>query len=169
MLARFLALPALAVATCALAAVSPPAGIGASIRAPAGEEPAFVLHGEGSHAFECRPLPSDPNRFGWAFTTPEVTLYDAGRMANRFQNVQVCSGVACDFGFFPEEINQRMQSLLNQLPRNNETITAVVTLAAENGDLKLFKVFKSRLQSLNNSHSRILHQKNTGNAKLLGR
>jgi len=79
MLARFLALPALAVATCALAAVSPPAGIGASIRAPAGEEPAFVLHGEGSHAFECRPLPSDPNRFGWAFTTPEVTLYDAGR------------------------------------------------------------------------------------------
>ncbi len=76
---RFLALPALAAATCALAAVPTPSGISAAIRAPANEEAAFVLRGEGSHAFECRPLASDPNRFGWAFATPDITLYDAGR------------------------------------------------------------------------------------------
>ena len=79
MLARFLALSSLVATTGTLAAVPPPSGIAASLRAPADEDPAFVLRGEGSHAFECRPLASDPNRFGWAFATPDVTLYDAGR------------------------------------------------------------------------------------------
>jgi hypothetical protein len=78
MLARFLPLPLLA-ATWAVAAVAPPAGLAPSITAPAEEEAAFVLRGEGTHAFECRPLASDPNRFAWAFAAPDITLYDAGR------------------------------------------------------------------------------------------
>jgi hypothetical protein len=73
----------LAAASCALAAVAPPTGITSAITAPADEEPAFVLRGEGTHAFECRPLASDPNRFAWAFATPNVTLYDAGRPVAR--------------------------------------------------------------------------------------
>ena len=47
MLARFLALSTLVATTGTLAAVPPPSGIAASLRAPADEDPAFVLRGEG--------------------------------------------------------------------------------------------------------------------------
>jgi hypothetical protein len=80
---RLLPYSLLTVATCALAAVAPPAGITSAITAPADEEAAFVLRGQGTHAFECKPLASDPSRFGWTFATPDVTLYDAGRPVAR--------------------------------------------------------------------------------------
>ena len=72
-----------AIAGASFAAVAPPSGIAASIAAPGDQEAAFVLRGEGTHTFECKPLASDPNRFGWAFATPDVTLYDAGRPVAR--------------------------------------------------------------------------------------
>ena len=80
---RLLPYPFFAAVGCALAAVAPPAGITSAITAPADEEAAFVLHGEGTHSFECRPLASDPNRFAWAFAKPDITLYDAGRAVAR--------------------------------------------------------------------------------------
>ena len=80
---RLLPYPILAAVGCAFAAVAPPSGVTSAITAPPDEEAAFVLRGEGTHAFECRPLASDPNRFAWAFATPNVTLYDAGRPVAR--------------------------------------------------------------------------------------
>jgi len=67
----------------AVAAVSPPGGITSSITASADEEPAFMLRGEGTHVFECKQLPSDPNRYAWFFSSPDATLYDAGRPVAR--------------------------------------------------------------------------------------
>jgi len=73
----------LPLATPAWAAVSPPAGLTSSIMASADEEPAFMLRGEGTHVFECKPLPGDPNRYAWFFSSPDATLYDAGRPVAR--------------------------------------------------------------------------------------
>ncbi len=79
-------LPACLLFTLALpaaGAVSPPAGLTASLSAPADEAPAFVLRGEGVHVFECRLLASDPNRYLWTFTAPETTLYEGARPVAR--------------------------------------------------------------------------------------
>src|ERR1043165_5484587 len=73
----------LALSFPAVAAVSPPAGITGPITASADEEPAFVLRAEGSHVFECKPLPSNPDRYAWFFSAPDATLYDAGRPVAR--------------------------------------------------------------------------------------
>jgi len=67
----------------ALAAVSLPGGLTSSITASADEEPAFMLRAEGTNVFECKPLASDPDRFAWAFSSPQSTLYDAGRPVAR--------------------------------------------------------------------------------------
>ena len=72
-----------AFAGSAAAAIAPPAGITSRITASADEEPAFVLRGEGAHVFECKPLATDPERFAWAFSSPDLTLYDGGRPAAR--------------------------------------------------------------------------------------
>lgn len=70
-------------AASASAAIAPPAGITASISASADEEPAFVLRGEGTHVFECKPLATDASRFAWTFAAPDVTLYDGGAAVGR--------------------------------------------------------------------------------------
>ena len=70
-------------AASAAAAIAPPSGVTAAITAPADEEAAFALRGEGTHAFECKPLATDPDKFAWSFTSPDMTLYDAGRPAAR--------------------------------------------------------------------------------------
>jgi len=80
---RLLPFPFLAAAGWAFAAVAPPSSLTSAITAPADEEPAFVLRGEGTQSFECKPLASDPNRFAWAFAKPDITLYDAGRPVAR--------------------------------------------------------------------------------------
>ena len=74
--ARFLAV-LLAAAGTASAAIAPPSGIAPTIAATAEEEAAFALRAEGTHAFECKPLASDPNRLAWAFSSQNVTLSDA--------------------------------------------------------------------------------------------
>ena len=83
MSARFLLLPLLAASGFALAAIAPPSGLTPAIAAPADEAAAFMLRGEGTHTFECKPLPADPTRYAWAFGTPNVTLYDSGRPVAR--------------------------------------------------------------------------------------
>lgn len=80
---RLLSLATLLAAGAAAAAVAPPAGLTSAITASADEEPAFMLRGEGAHLFECKALASDPSRFAWAFTAPDVTLYDGGRAVAR--------------------------------------------------------------------------------------
>jgi hypothetical protein len=74
---------AAAFAGSAMAAIAPPAGITSAITASPDEEAAFVLRGEGAHVFECKPLTTDPERFAWTFSSPDVMLYDAGRPAAR--------------------------------------------------------------------------------------
>jgi len=80
---RLALLPMIAASGLALAAIAPPSGLTAAITAPPDEEAAFMLRGEGTHSFECRPLPTDPSKFAWAFGAPKVTLYDAGRPVAR--------------------------------------------------------------------------------------
>jgi hypothetical protein len=67
----------------AMAAVSPPTGVSSTLAAPADEAAAFALRAEGVHVFECKPLAGTANRFAWAFTAPEATLYDAGTPVGR--------------------------------------------------------------------------------------
>src|SRR5262245_7306935 len=90
-------------------------------------------------------------------------------MTNRFQNIQICFGVTGNVLFSGEEIDHRLQSLLNQLPCNHTAVATVVASATENSDLKFFKIFESCFQSLNYTHPRIFHEENTGNTKLFGR
>ena len=72
-----------AVAIPAFASIAPPSGITSALTASADEEPVFMLHAEGVHVFECKPLAADPSRFAWAFSGPDATLYDGGRPVAR--------------------------------------------------------------------------------------
>src|SRR5665213_559440 len=67
---------ALAVALPAAAAISEPAGLSRALRAPAAEEPAFMLSANGVHTYECKLLANTPESYTWATTAPDVTLYD---------------------------------------------------------------------------------------------
>ena len=67
----------------ALAAISAPGGLAPALSASPDEEASFMLRAEGAHVFECKPLPTDPNRFAWAFSSPNATLYEAGRPVAR--------------------------------------------------------------------------------------
>lgn len=80
--ASLLALPA-------VAAVSEPAGLPPGLRASVDEEAAFVLTGRGDQLFECKPSATSPNGFGWAFTAPDVTLYDGARSVGRHATTNV--------------------------------------------------------------------------------
>jgi hypothetical protein len=78
-----ISLAALGLAVPAFGAVAPPAGITSAITASADEEAAFALRAEGTHIFECKTVASNPDRYAWAFTAPDATLYDAGRPVAR--------------------------------------------------------------------------------------
>ena len=62
----------------ALAAVAEPAGISAALRAPAGEEAAFVLQAQGVQIYACRPKADDSAAYQWAFVAPEAALTESG-------------------------------------------------------------------------------------------
>lgn len=72
-----LALPA------AVAAISEPTGLASRLRAPANEEPAFMLSGTGDHIFECRPNLAEANSYQWVFVAPDATLYEGPRSVGR--------------------------------------------------------------------------------------
>jgi hypothetical protein len=65
------------------AAVAEPAGLSAGLRAPANEEPAFMLSGNGAYVYECRQSVLDPNVYEWSFVVPDATLYDGSRTVAR--------------------------------------------------------------------------------------
>jgi uncharacterized protein DUF3455 len=67
---------ALAVALPAAAAISEPTGLSRAMRAPAAEEPAFMLSADGVHTYECKVLGNAPESYAWAATSPDATLYD---------------------------------------------------------------------------------------------
>jgi hypothetical protein len=80
--------PALALAfaiPCAAAAVAEPAGISDALRAPAGEQLAFVMNAQGVQIYACKPGTVDPvsyeMTFHWTFVAPEATLLVDGKPA----------------------------------------------------------------------------------------
>ena len=78
---RRTALPILLLAALlAAAAIAPPSGTAPAIRASAAEEPAFMLSADGVHIYQCKMVDAN-GRFGWVFTAPDATLYEAGRSA----------------------------------------------------------------------------------------
>jgi len=80
------AIPFLAIAAaipCAHAAVPEPQGIGSGLRAPAGEQPEFVLKAEGVQVYACQPRTDDPKAFEWAFVGPQATLRENGKVVGR--------------------------------------------------------------------------------------
>jgi hypothetical protein len=105
----------LALSLPALAAVNPPAGITSTIAASADEEPAFMLRGEGTHVFECKPLPNDPDRYAWFFSSPNTTLYDAGRPVARNASENMFEGIA-DRSTVSGVIRARQDGGANNLP-----------------------------------------------------
>jgi len=102
-------------ATAALAAVSPPAGLTSTLTASADEEAAFMLRAEGTHVFECKPLANDPNRFAWAFSAPNATLYDSGRPVARHAAENMFEALA-DRSTVTGSIRSRQDGGANNLP-----------------------------------------------------
>jgi len=80
---RSLFLAAALAALPAAAALSEPAGLGAGLRAPGNEAPAFVLSGNGVYIYQCRQSFLDPNAYEWAFVAPDATLYEGTRSTAR--------------------------------------------------------------------------------------
>ncbi|HZZ92619.1 MAG TPA: DUF3455 domain-containing protein [Usitatibacter sp.] len=60
----------------AFGAIAPPPGLAFNMRPSADEEPAFRLVENGVRVYECRQALTDPDRFHWAFVTPDATLND---------------------------------------------------------------------------------------------
>jgi hypothetical protein len=77
----------LALALPAMAAISEPGGLARGLRAPANEEAAFMLTGDGVYVYECRQSLLDPNAYEWAFLVPDATLYDGARSVARHATV----------------------------------------------------------------------------------
>lgn len=77
----------LALALPAAAAIPEPAGLAAGLRAPATEEPSFMLNGNGAYIYQCRQSPLDPNAYEWGFVAPDATLYDGSRTTARHATV----------------------------------------------------------------------------------
>ena len=71
----------------AAAAIPEPAGLGAMLRAPATEEPAFMLTGNGVYIYQCRQSPLDPNAYEWGFVVPDATLYEGNRTTAHHKTV----------------------------------------------------------------------------------
>src|SRR5207247_4290594 len=98
------------------------------------------------------------------FFIPIVFIQDdCGRVSERLQNIQIRPGVAFALFFRCEEKDERKTTFLYQLPRDNETVTAVVSLAAENRRGELVEIFKSVFKNLGHTHPGVLHQTETRN------
>ena len=68
---------------CVHAAVPEPKGLGDGLRAPAGEQPDFMLRAEGVQIYACKPRAEDPKAYQWAFVGPEATLRENGAVVGR--------------------------------------------------------------------------------------
>jgi hypothetical protein len=79
----------LALALPAAAAIPEPGDLAPGLRAPANEEAAFMLSGDGVYVYECRQSLLDPNAYGWVFVVPDATLYDGARSVARHATVGV--------------------------------------------------------------------------------
>jgi hypothetical protein len=77
----------LALALPAAAAIPEPANLAAGLRAPANEEPSFMLSGNGVYIYQCRQSPLDPNAYEWGFVAPDATLYEGSRTTARHATV----------------------------------------------------------------------------------
>jgi hypothetical protein len=80
------AFPSLIIAaavSCAHAAVPEPKGLGDGLRAPAGEQPDFVLKAEGVQIYACKAKPDDAKAYQWTFVGPEATLRENGAVVGR--------------------------------------------------------------------------------------
>lgn len=64
----------------AAAAVAEPAGISAALRAPAGEQPDFMLNARGVQVYVCKPRAADPYAYQWTFVAPEATLLEGDKI-----------------------------------------------------------------------------------------
>ena len=62
-------------ATPALALLEPQ-GIAPGLRAPANENAAFMLSGNGVMVYQCKATLANPNAYAWYFVTPDATLYE---------------------------------------------------------------------------------------------
>ncbi len=71
-------LPLLAAIPAALAALNEPAGLSPELRAPAGEQPAFVLQAQGVQVYACKQSTVDAYAYNWVFIAPEATLREGG-------------------------------------------------------------------------------------------
>jgi hypothetical protein len=63
----------------AMAAIGEPPGLGPAIRAPADEEPAFMLTATGAQVYECRQATAVAGTYSWYPGDPDATLYEGSR------------------------------------------------------------------------------------------
>jgi hypothetical protein len=79
----FFLFPLAAAVPCAQGAATEPAGISAALRAPADEQPAFMLGAQGVQIYACKPRAKEPGAYQWTFVAPEATLFEAGAAVGR--------------------------------------------------------------------------------------
>jgi hypothetical protein len=65
----------------AVGAIPEPPGLAPHLRAPAAEEAAFMLAGNGVHIYQCKAQATRPDAFAWFFVAPDVALSQAGTPA----------------------------------------------------------------------------------------
>jgi Protein of unknown function (DUF3455) len=75
----------LAVLAIVAACATPPAPIvlSAPLRAPEGEQSAFILAAEGVQIYSCKPKAADAASFQWTFVAPQATLMQHGKAVGR--------------------------------------------------------------------------------------
>src|SRR6266480_2626435 len=94
--------------------------------------------------------------------------HDSRRIAEAFQDVEIGFRIAFHFVFRSEQKDKRKTSLLNQLPRDDESITAVVAFAAEDRDGPLIEIFELILENFGHTHAGVLHQDKTWDSIFFG-
>ncbi len=77
----------LAVVLPAAAAIAPPSNLPQSLAAPPTLEPSFMLSGSGVQIYQCALLAA--NTWGWAYVTPDATLYEGTRAVGTHKSPDV--------------------------------------------------------------------------------
>src|SRR5205807_10181801 len=91
---------------------------------------------------------------------------DGRRVAERFQDIQVRLRIALHVFFGREEKHERDTAFLNELPRDDETIAAVIPLPAQDRNGEFIEILKLAFENFGHTHPRVLHENKTRDSVL---
>jgi len=92
--------------------------------------------------------------------------HDRRGKANRLQDVEINAGITLNVRFFGKKKDERISALLNELPRHDEAVAAIVAFAAKDADRQIFEVFEARFEFLDDTHAGVFHEKDAWYSEL---